>query len=330
MSANADLMDEAIGIALILDRLSQHSYQIAAARLSSLRDDLSALIVMRDPTSPRYEANRRTRLEALIEEAEAAISVAYSDIASRIQRDLLDAETLVQDSLSEKLALLLVIKGLSRRMDREGLVVLRDATLIAGVTTRDWLARQSGDLRFRVRAALTGAMTARKLGSPPSASDLVGTLRSTAPGSVFSAIPSHVESLIVSAHHAVANSVRLETAVRHPELFSALVHISILDGRTTRTCRSRANRRWTLDGVPLGHGLPFLRPPLHYRCRSHLYPVLHAFDDLPARIQRRVKRGDFSGSAPREPDLEDWLEENGRSRDAGPLDYRAARRELGI
>ena len=64
MIANERLMDEAIALARVLDRLAQHSYQIAAEKLAKLREDLSVLVIRYDPTSLRYSENQRTRLAA--------------------------------------------------------------------------------------------------------------------------------------------------------------------------------------------------------------------------------------------------------------------------
>ena len=330
MTSADRLMDEAIAVALILDRLSRHSFQVAAERLARLREDLLVLVIRHDPTSLRYEANRRARLAALIEECETVISQTYLEIAARIEQDLLDAETLTQDSLSSLIALLLFIKGLSRRLDTEALETVRDGTLITGVTVRDWLARQSGDLRFRTRAALEGTMRGREIGRPARTNDLIDAIRHERPGSLFGTAMRHSESLIISAHHAVANSVRFETIIRHPELFRALQHLSILDSRTTDICESRANRLWTLDGVGIGHRMVFMRPPIHYRCRSHIVPVMHRYADLSPRIQRRVRREDFTGTAARQPELNTWLSERGLKRDGTPTDYTGARRDLGL
>lgn len=264
MTANERLMDEAITLARILDRLAQHSYQVAAERLAQLREDLSVLVIRYDPTSLRYAENQRTRLAALIEEAQDVISRTYVGIAERVDQDLLQAETLAQDSLSTLMAALLIVKGLSRRLDDEALAAARDGTLIDGVTARGWLAKQSGDLQFRTGGALRDALSVHRLTRVPVLNDLLNAIRSDASGSLFSAPPRHIESLIISAHHAVANSVRHETIIRHPELFRAIQQLSALDSRTTTLCRSRSNKLWTLGGDGIGHRLPFITPPLHW------------------------------------------------------------------
>lgn len=52
------------------------------------------------------------------------------------------------------------------------------------------------------------------------------------------------------------------------------VHISILDNRTSFICISRSNRKWNKDKKPIGHGMAFRLPPLHYNCRSKVIPLV--------------------------------------------------------
>jgi hypothetical protein len=95
-------------------------------------------------------------------------------------------------------------------------------------------------------------------------------------------------------------------------------------------CRARAGKLWTLEGVPIGHTLPFFLCPLHWNCRSHVIAVMHAFNDMPSRLQRRIRKEDFDGKASPEPDIEAWLEIRGEKRDPGPLDYQTARTLIGL
>ena len=47
-----------------------------------------------------------------------------------------------------------------------------------------------------------------------------------------------------------------------------------MDSRVTDECRDRNNKKYTLDGEPIGHRIPFNGgPPYHYNCRTQLIPV---------------------------------------------------------
>jgi hypothetical protein len=330
MTANSDLRDEAIKLGLVLDALAQNSFGIVMDRLMQLSDDLAMLVVKLDPTAVIRDANRRARLEILVDQANRVISEAYDEIESQVSGDLDDVAELSQDSLSELLALLLLIKGLSRKLDDDALAAARRDTLVSGASIEDWWQRQSVDMQFRTARALQDAMRLSQIGKEPGTGDLVNAIRDTGPGSLFTAAPRNAEGLIRSAHHAVANRVRFETAIRHPELFRALAHLSVLDINTSDICRSRSGLLWTLDGTPIGHSKVFILPPLHYNCRSHIIPVLHAFKDFPPRLQRRIDPDDFDGRTADSPDLKKWLEQRRRERDQGPTDYSGARKELGL
>ncbi|GEM_PF-6799877 len=330
MTAADDLMDEAIRLSLILDQLAQHSFGVVLDRLTALSHELAILVIRIDPTAVVRDSSRRARLEALVEEIDKAIEAAYRDIGNRVNADLDDAATLSQDSLSTLLAALLLIKGLSRALDKPALTLVRKETTIIGASVMEWWQRQAEDLKFRTRRVLEDALRLTQVGKEPGTGDLVGVIKDTAPGSLFSAPPRHAEGLIRSTYHAVANFVRFEVTQRHPELFRAYMHLSIIDSRTTVVCRKRSNRLWSLEGMPIGHTLPFARPPLHWLCRSHIVPVMHAFDDMPPSLKRRLAKDYFDGKAKPEPDLKDWLAARGEQRDPGPLDYQAARTLLGL
>lgn len=95
-------------------------------------------------------------------------------------------------------------------------------------------------------------------------------------------------------------------------------------------CRSRANRLWTIDKVPIGHTLPFRPVPLHWKCRSQIIGVMLSYNDLPASIRRRLDPEDFTGQAPNEPDLKDWMAAHEGSDATGAINIDDARRQLGL
>lgn len=330
MTANDALMDEAIQLGLVLDRLALNSTGRVLETLKALSDELAVLVITTDPTAVVRENSRRARLEALVEQMDRAIQDAYRQIESQVHKDLNDAAVLTQDSLSLLLALLLLIKGLSRQLDSAALSSVQQDILVAGAGIPEWWDRQAEDMKFRTRRVLEDALRLTQIGKEPGTGDLVGAIKDTSPGSLFSAAPRHAQGLVRSAFHAVANRVRFEMILRHPELFRAFQHVSILDGVTTKVCRTRANRLWTLDGSPIGHTLPFFLCPIHWNCRSHVIAVMHAYGNMPARIQRRIRKEDFDGRSSPEPDLDMWLEIRGEERDAGPLDYQTARKLLGL
>jgi hypothetical protein len=87
--------------------------------------------------------------------------------------------------------------------------------------------------------------------------------------------------------------------------------VSVLDGRTTPECRSRANLRWDADKNPVGHTKAWRQPPIHPHCRSSLVPWLLSADDMPVAIRRKVeadgRAGALTGRAPAEPTLDAFL-----------------------
>lgn len=330
MTANADLMDEAIRLGLILDRLALSSFGRVQEKIRQLTEDLAALVVRVDPTEAVRETTRENRLEELVQRMDRVIEEAFRAMEAEVNQDLSNAAALTQDSLATTLGLLLLIKGLSRKLDQATLDQAMEEVSIEGAGVSDWWGRQIYDIQFKMRRSLDSALRLTQIGREPVTGDLVNAVRRTGPGSLFAAVPRNTYGLIRSAYHAVANWVRFQIVSRHAELFRAYMHISVLDGRTSGYCRERAGRLWTLMGEPIGHRLEFLRCPIHWNCRSHLIAVLHAFEDLPGRIQRRIRREDFDGNPAREPSIKDWLDQRGETLSGDPLDYDDARRQLGL
>lgn len=66
------------------------------------------------------------------------------------------------------------------------------------------------------------------------------------------------------------------------ELIGSQEWTSTLDTRTTDICRARSGKRYTLDGKPIGHSLPWLGGPgrAHWGCRSEAVAVTKSWKEL--------------------------------------------------
>ena len=92
------------------------------------------------------------------------------------------------------------------------------------------------------------------------------------------------EAIVRTGVMAVSGQARLETINQNESLIKAVQHVSTLDHRTTRQCRSRDGLRWKIPGyAPIGHDKHFRRPPIHWQCRSTLVPITYSWEELAAR-----------------------------------------------
>lgn len=320
------LLDEAILVALIIDRLAAAAQRKVASRLTELRGEISRLIVELDFTDSETPAAAAYQRDRVIDQASALIFSAYQDMMRQTQESLTETAQIAGESLENKIGILLGIGVAAMALERIRDIVA--ATRIQGPTVTEWWGKQSGDTRFRFAATIHDAY-GRGLGLQDVLRAIRGTSTAKYRDGILGPSQRHAEGLVMSAYHAVVSAVRLAVMERHSEYIGFAVHLSILDSKTTILCRTRSGRVWRLsDKRPVGHSLPFQVPPLHWSCRSHLVPVLHAWRDMPDDVKQRMDKDDLSGKPAAEPDLDDWMSRNPQQ--AGPISIAAARRQLGL
>ncbi|HDL4213958.1 TPA: phage head morphogenesis protein, partial [Mannheimia haemolytica] len=88
------------------------------------------------------------------------------------------------------------------------------------------------------------------------------------------------------------------------------MHLSTLDTRTSTVCQVRDGKMWDTDYKPIGHSLPYQRPPLHPRCRSILQLVMKdwkelGFDDV--KEMPKSTRASADGQVSEKTNYEEWL-----------------------
>lgn len=324
--ASEDFMDEVIAIALILDRLAASMQRTAAARIATLRGELARLLVENDFSDSASAAESQYRLDRILAQANPIIFAAYRDMMLEHTERLDETAQLVEDNLIKTMSVILgvtVAKLAASRM-RE---IVTDSR-VEGATVTEWWGKQSGDLRFRFTASVQDAFT-RRLSLQEALKTIRGTAAAKYSDGLLGPSKRHAEGLVASTVHAVGGAVRFAVMEAHPEYFRALAHISVMDNKTTRICRSRDQKLFALPSLkPIGHSLPFRKPPLHWACRSHLAPVLHPWRDMPEDVKQRVDKSRLSGKPAIEPDLDEWIGRNPQQ--AGPITNAAARRQLGL
>lgn len=135
---------------------------------------------------------------------------------------------------------------------------IRYAPLFEGRDIKDWWIKQSEDLKFKVESIIRNGNV---LAETPQA--ISRQIRDQ-----INIVKRHADSIVRTANAAIANDA-LERLIDHnTDLITAKQHISTLDGNTSDVCKARDLKKWTVDNRPVGHKMPFRKPPLHFRCRS--------------------------------------------------------------
>jgi SPP1 gp7 family putative phage head morphogenesis protein len=114
---------------------------------------------------------------------------------------------------------------------------------------------------------------------------------------------------LVTTHFTQADSiVRQKVLEANKEVYSGYVFTAILDSRTSELCSRYDNLFQSADNLKV-------RPPLHWRCRSVLVPVLRSKKEMLATTSDRLNKeklgsvadGLLSGSLPIKETFTEWL-----------------------
>jgi len=183
------------------------------------------------------------------------------------------------------------------------LEAIKYAPLFEGRDINDWWSKQASDLQFKIETIIRNGNV---IGESQQAitrqiRDQIGITKRQA------------ETIVRTANAAIAND-SLEKLIDHnKDLIDAKQHLSTLDSRTTDVCKARDLKKWTLDNKPIGHKMPFRKPPLHFGCRSIIRMIINGSHPS----TRASQFGQVNGNL----DYPNWLKSQ-------PIDYQ--NRVLGI
>lgn len=175
---------------------------------------------------------------------------------------------------------------------------IKSAVIISGSPLSDWWEKQGNDLSFKFaglvrQGLLDGKQTSQVI---TEAKELMQSSRRWA--------ETLVRTAVMKVHDNALEALKDENL----DIIKGEQHISTLDLRTSDVCRVRDGKAWDLDKKPIGHNLPYQRPPLHPNCRSTMRLILKPWeeiglaDDLPEST-----RASMDGQVKDNLNYENWL-----------------------
>jgi hypothetical protein len=299
--AGQELLEASVLLSLLLLRYSGHLRRLAGEHLDDLAGHVWTVVAGADLT--RIPAHyRRDAAGRVADDLDSLIAQVYSRLYADIQRELAAlGETIAEHTVTGINDA--VVPGAAVTPDRSRLRGAVGAALLAGASLSDCLSQEGGNLDFRFRRIVTDA-TRNGASLTDTKAGVQGAM-----ASARRSIDTIINSAVTATH---ATTVGEVVQANDGITTRGWIHCSVLDGRTSDLCRSRANLKWLADGTPVGHSREFRRPPLHPNCRSSLVPWLLGADDLPVALRRRVEasgRADrLSGKPPQEPSLDAFLQ----------------------
>ncbi|MDG6351718.1 phage head morphogenesis protein, partial [Glaesserella parasuis] len=119
----------------------------------------------------------------------------------------------------------------------------------------------------------------------------------------------HAETLVITAVAKVADKAHQALRDENLDILAGEKHLSTLDTRTSTVCQLRDGLMWDLDKKPIGHDVPYQRPPLHPRCRSILQLVTKSWKELgiDAEEMPSSTRASQDGPVSEQINYENWL-----------------------
>lgn len=264
MALNKSLFDSTVELHLDIERVAISVRADVVDMLKTLEKEIIAKV------AAGVTDWSKARIDQQLKEAQAVISSYYDD-ASGLMTDT--TKEVAQVSASATAQALGVAVG-----SQAAIGVLPTATyfetlagnaIIQGAVQAAWWDRQAQDLTFKfqsaVRQGLVAAETNQQIVSRVlSATDLTAR---------------NAESLVHTSIQTVANDARLKTFHDNADLIDANQWIATLDRRTCPSCGALDGKQWKLSDTSLK------KPPLHFRCRCSLVPVLKSFKDLGINLQ---------------------------------------------
>lgn len=128
-----------------------------------------------------------------------------------------------------------------------------------GAVLKDWASRmQANDLQ-RIQSSIQIGMTIGET-TPEIVKRVVGTKGSQGTDGITQMTRNEVDAVVKTAVSHVSNNARREFLNSNGDLFDEEMYVSVLDSRTSSTCRSLDHKLFKRNTGPM--------PPLHFRCRS--------------------------------------------------------------
>ncbi|MEG9482768.1 minor capsid protein [Mannheimia sp. HC-2023] len=241
----------------------------------------------------------KRELDKLLKELKAEIAKNYQETTAYIQPELSVFFTVEKQALTE-LYNDEIGYDFFNQVPEYQRKSIQQATIIAGMPLESWFEKRGAELSFKFESTIRqGLLEGRQ--TPEIAK---------ATAELFGISRRHADTLVITAVAKVADDAHKALRDENLDLIKGEMHLSTLDTRTSTVCQVRDGKMWDTDYKPIGHNLPYQRPPLHPRCRSILQLVMKdwkelGFDDV--KNKSESTRASADGQVSDKTSYEDWL-----------------------
>jgi len=272
--AQEQIEDKMIVHGVNMERVKAGQSRDVRRFLNDLARDVSGQLIKNDIPGAKRMATQQARLEKTIKQVDAMIADYYKDIFKDQSLSDFEVADLEQKFILDLYNGVIGVDIFQPGMTTEQMRALVKSTTIDATSTRECWSEQDQktkkDFKREMRVGVAQGETTAQL-----------VKRIKDKGGWIDKRKNEAEALVRTEIAQVMNDARAETYKANEDLIEAMEHSSELDSRTTLICISRDGLRWTFPGLkPKEHAVPYLQPPLHFRCRSVMLAVLVDYNKI--------------------------------------------------
>ena len=285
------MIDPLLTFQLDLMRLDAGTRREVLKILNGLRKDLIAALA-ENPMS-EFSAARANRL---IRESDAVIARYYAQAQQELFATADELAPIVAETT--RAAMQVAVSTSVVLPAASVLASVAGDALIMGATMESWWAKQEADVAFRFAAAIRQGIAAAQTNQ-----QIIRRVRAE-----LDVTRANAASLVQTSVAQVANDARMAVFQANADVVSSLKWITALDGHVCALCMARADKEWRTDTLaPIGHGIPFASPPIHFNDRCLLVPQTRF------SAMGTGQRASIDGPVDRKTTFADFLERKGKA-----------------
>ena len=316
-SVNEKILDEITGYSVDLQRLEVSVKAKIRRELKKLEKSLIEELNTSDMWSAKRTQTKNKRLKTLLKQTEETIKDSYKQIAVEHTTTLAGVASLAEKQAIKSLNQAIKFEYAKPLMTKQMFKAIASDTLFEGAPSKEWWSRRGVAFRNRFGDTVRQGML-RGETNDTIIRNLIGTPLNKFKDGALTPSYRSAEALVRTSVQAVANESRLMTYADNDELIKEIEWVSTLDARTSQTCMSLDNLRWTNpERKPIGHNIIFPGITAHWNCRSTQVAITKSWEELGAKGKFKEMpestRSSMDGQVSDKLSYEGWLKTKPKS-----------------
>lgn len=318
MESVADQIYDGITLATIdLDRFSESLKNDIIVFLKQAQEEIIKTIIEYNIGEVVIQKYKNDRLLKINKQISKILDNTYNTIEKYTEKQLVGMAGYESENIIKILNAPIKANVFEVTLTQDNLEAIVKNSNIEGKTISEWWVKKSADYQDKVKAAMTDIKIKIQQGiiTGDSVIEMSRRIKGTSEErGLIEEMGINAEAHVRTSVMTVANQVREKLYEGNADIIKGYQFVATLDLRTTQICRSLNGREWDMNHNPInGNSRPWPGfPPLHWRCRSTIIPILKSFKELVE--EKRLRDADenviktMGTPANANKKYEDWLE----------------------